>query len=183
MNAINFRLAVAAAAFTLAACSPRNPESVTPALAMAPADAPAGAYTLDKAHASLVLRVNHLGFSSYTARFGRFDAQLQFDPARLAASSVNVTIDPASLELDNPPAGFADELRNGEKWLNAGHFPEMKFRSTHAESTGARALRITGDLTLHGATHRSRSRPVSTAAMPAIPWIRTRAPVFRRTAC
>ena len=54
--------------------------------AQAPATVPAGAYTLDKAHSSLIFRVNHLGFSSYTRRFTRFDAKLQFDPANLARS-------------------------------------------------------------------------------------------------
>ena len=42
---------------------------------MAPTAAPpAGAYKLDKSHASLVLRANHMGFSTYTTRFSRFDA-------------------------------------------------------------------------------------------------------------
>ncbi len=46
--------------------------------------APAGQYRLDKSHASLLLRVNHLGFSTYTTRFSRFDAELTFDPEQLA---------------------------------------------------------------------------------------------------
>ena len=53
--------------------------------AQAPAPVPAGAYTLDKAHASLIFRVNHIGFSNYTRRFKRFDAKLQFDPANKTA--------------------------------------------------------------------------------------------------
>ena len=43
--------------------------------AMAPLAAPpAGTYKLDKSHASLILRASHLGFSTYTTRFSRFDA-------------------------------------------------------------------------------------------------------------
>src|SRR5690606_20201719 len=61
---------------------------------------PAGAYTLDKAHASLIFKVNHLGFSNYTARFKRFDAKLQFDPANLPASKLTATVDVKSLETD-----------------------------------------------------------------------------------
>ena len=30
---------------------------------------PAGAYTLDKSHTSLIFRVSHIGFSTYTGRF------------------------------------------------------------------------------------------------------------------
>ena len=43
--------------------------------------APAGRYTLDKAHASIVFRIDHLGFSHFTGRMGSFDATLWFDPA------------------------------------------------------------------------------------------------------
>jgi polyisoprenoid-binding protein YceI len=117
----------------------------------AEAPVPAGAYTLDKAHSSLILRVNHLGFSNFTARFTRFDAQLKFDPDKLAASRVQVSIDPRSIESDNAPAGFMDMLR-GKQWLNTAEFPQLTFRSTQTESTGLRSMRIEGELTLHGIT-------------------------------
>lgn len=112
-------------------------------------EAPAGAYVLDKAHASLIFRVSHIGFSNYTAQFSKFDAQLQFDPANPSASSVTATIDPRSLTLNAPPAGFLDELLN-PKWLDAAGHPQMTFRSTKVELTGANTARITGDFTLKG---------------------------------
>ena len=121
----------------------------------ATAQVPAGAYTLDKSHASLLFRVNHLGFSNFTGRFSRFDTQLKFDPADPAVSHVEVTIDPRSLEIDNAPPGFLDSLR-GPQWLDAEKFPEMKFRSTKVERTGPKTMRIDGQLTLHGVT-----RPVA----------------------
>jgi polyisoprenoid-binding protein YceI len=119
--------------------------------ATAPAVVPAGAYTLDKSHASLTFRVNHLGFSWYTAQFKSFDAQLQFDPKNLAASSVSATIDPRSLDLDSPPEGFVDQLL-GDKWLDAAKFPTMSFRSTKVEALSSNKARVTGDFTLHGVT-------------------------------
>jgi polyisoprenoid-binding protein YceI len=145
----------------LAACSPKQPQSSSdaPAPAAKPAesapakiDVPAGAYTLDKLHSTLTFHLNHLGFSNYMARFTGLDAQLQFDPANLASSTLSVTIDPRSLDLNNPPAGFADTLR-GPEWLDAAKFPQMTFRSTSLEVTGPNAMRINGDLTLHGVTH------------------------------
>jgi polyisoprenoid-binding protein YceI len=116
-----------------------------------PAPVPKGAYTLDKAHTSLIFRVSHLGFSTYTGRFTRFDAKLVFDPARIATSRVYVTIDPRSIEADNAPSGFLDTL-SGKDWLDAGRFPEMTFRSKSIEVTSANTFRIQGDLTLHGVT-------------------------------
>ena len=117
----------------------------------AAAPVPAGTYTVDKAHTSLVFRVDHMGFSHYTARFTKLDGQLQFAPAKPEASSVNVTIDPRSLELGDPPAGFSDSLL-GKQWLDAAAFPQITFRSTKVERTGHNAARITGELALHGVT-------------------------------
>ena len=142
----------------LTACSPPGPDAAekaattqdAPAKPIAP-DLPAGEYTLDKSHASLIFRVSHLGFSNFTGRFARYDARLQFDPANLSASSVEVRIDPSSIESDNPPADFLTMLA-GAEWLNATQFPEMTFRSTQVEPTSADTMRITGDLSLHGVT-------------------------------
>jgi polyisoprenoid-binding protein YceI len=117
----------------------------------APAPVPKGSYTLDKLHTSLVFRVSHLGFSSYTGRFTRLDAKLDFDPARLGASHVSVTIDPHSIAADNVPSSFLDML-SGKDWLDADTFPQMTFRSRSVEITGASRFRVHGDLTLHGVT-------------------------------
>jgi polyisoprenoid-binding protein YceI len=151
----------------LAACSQPAPADKTagatpaePAAAPAPAkpaatQAPAGAYVLDGAHTSLVFRVSHLGLSHYTARFKDVKGELQFNPADPAASSVTATIDPRSLDLPSPPAGFLTELL-GPQWLDAAKFPKITFTSTQVEVTGPTTARITGDLSLHGVT-----RPVT----------------------
>lgn len=144
----------AGALIALAACSQPSPttnEAPTAAITPAATDLPAGAYVLDKSHASLVFRVSHLGFSNYTGRFTDFDAQLQLDPAHPTASALTVTIDPRSLAADNAPPGFLDELR-GPQWLDAAQYREMTFRSTSIELTGPSTARITGDFTMHGVT-------------------------------
>lgn len=156
------QIVIACTLLGLAACAPKHepeqtppaPVATTPEVPAAP-DAPkvpAGAYTLDKTHAMLNFRVNHLGFSNYTASFEKFDVQLQFDPSNISASTVNVNIDPASLRLVNPPPGFTEELL-GPQWLDARQYPVMTYRSTKVEATSTSNFRITGDLTLHGATH------------------------------
>lgn len=147
---------LAVAALTLAACSRQEapaPEVAPPPAAPPPvaADVPAGAYSLDKAHASLTFRVLHMGFSNYTAQFKSFDAQLQFDPKNMTASSVTVTIDPKSMDLNAPPAGFLEEL-TGEMFLDAKKYPEMTYKSTKVESIAANKVRITGDFSMHGVT-------------------------------
>jgi polyisoprenoid-binding protein YceI len=158
------RVVVLTALVALAACSPKQepasnlaetpPAAAPVAAAEAPVDVPAGAYTMDPMHTSVLFRVDHLGFSKYTARFKKATAQLQFDPANLAASSVTVTVDANSLETDFPDPAKVDfnaQVR-GEQFLNAGKFPEITFRSTNVEVTGPRTMRINGELSMNGVT-------------------------------
>jgi polyisoprenoid-binding protein YceI len=123
----------------------------TNAPAPEPQPVPAGDYKADKPHTSVLLRVNHLGFSNFTARFTGVDAALRFDPARLTTASVKVHIDPNSISSDNAPDGFLDIIR-GKQLLDTAQFPTLDFRSTSVEQLGANNLRVKGDLTLHGVT-------------------------------
>ena len=49
---------------------------------------------MDLAHSSLTWKVNHFGLSNYTARFTKFDATLEIDPASPQSAKVVVTVDP-----------------------------------------------------------------------------------------
>jgi len=128
-----------------------GPAVAAPAPAAPAQQPPAGSYFADPAHTSLTFRVNHLGFSHYTASFRKVDARLTFDPARPTAMKVDATIAVPSLQLNAPPAGFHNELM-GKSWFDAARFPTMTFRSTKVEPTGPRTANVTGDLTLHGVT-------------------------------
>jgi polyisoprenoid-binding protein YceI len=124
------------------------------ALAQAPRlDIPAGRYELDQNHASLVFRVMHNGLSNYTARFTRFDATIELDPARLERSKVSATVDPTSVETDYPgKADFDSELANDPDFLDAKNHPKMQFASRSVRVREDGMLEVTGDLTMHGAT-------------------------------
>ncbi len=161
-------LAIAAAALT--ACSQPSPDSGEKSAAaptMRPTArilAPAGDYKLDADHSTLVFRVGHLGVSSYLARFTGFDAALKLDPANPLASSFVATIDPKSVRTDyrgnysatHPGSAYRtwdEDLAQSPSFLNAGEFPEIRYRSSRIESTGPDTARIFGDLTLLGQTH------------------------------
>lgn len=112
-----------------------------------------GVYQLDKTHASLIFKVNHLGLSQYTARFTRFDSTLELDVKNPQKSRVTAEIDPASLETDYPNKDLDfNAMLQGDKWLDAVKFPKITFRSTKVEITGENTARITGKLGLHGIT-------------------------------
>lgn len=115
---------------------------------------PAGTYSLDRSHASLIFRVDHLGFSNYTARFVEFDAELEFDPADPAAAELVATVDATSLETDFPFPEMVDfnAQLQGEEWLHTAAHPRLTFRSTSVTLTGANTARIDGELTLRGVT-------------------------------
>ena len=103
--------------------------------AMAPTAAPpAGAYKLDKSHASLILRASHMGFSTYTTRFSRFDADLTLDPRNLSASKVVTTIDASSFEMDAAPQMCLDIMK-GPQMLDTAKFPQIVFKSEKIRMT------------------------------------------------
>ncbi|MEQ1780083.1 MAG: YceI family protein [Hyphomonadaceae bacterium] len=121
--------------------------------------APAGAYAVDKTHATIQWQGLHNGLSWYTARFTAFDIQLNFDPADVTKSKVTASIDPKSIETDflkTRPAGnttdFNNELAAGDRWFNAGKFPTITFASTAVTKTGANTGKMTGNLTFLGVT-------------------------------
>jgi polyisoprenoid-binding protein YceI len=160
--------AAAAALLLLCACSQRAGGEKPPQAAALPAAAalpgepvvpgppgktaaPAGTYSLDPSHTTVVFRLSHLGFSRFTGGFSKLTGELSFDPARPEAMRVDVTIDPTSLTLPSPPAGFRESLL-GKDWLAAASHPQIAFRSTKVEPSGPTTARVTGDFTLHGVT-------------------------------
>ena len=108
-----------------------------------------GNYTLDPDHASLLFKINHLEFSNFIGRFNDFDASLNFDPENIGNSSLEVIVDTASIDINNPE--FAEELR-GASWFNTEAFPQAVFRTTSLIEENDNNFTFEGDLTLLGTT-------------------------------
>jgi polyisoprenoid-binding protein YceI len=108
---------------------------------------PGGAYRIDPEHASLLFKVDHFGFSQLVGRFDRFDASLDFDPAKPEAAHLTAVVEVASIDLNLPK--FEQGLR-GPDWFDVQRYPEARFESRAIEITGKRTGRVSGDLTLHG---------------------------------
>ena len=113
-------------------------------------DMPPGTYQLDPSHASVTFKINHLGFSRYTARFDKMEATLNFNSGAPELSSLNVTVLPNSIDANN--AKLEEELR-GDKFFDVIKYPRATFQSTKIERTGPTTGKITGDFTLMGKTH------------------------------
>ena len=93
----------------------------------------------------------------------RWSGTLSIDTGNPGATSVDVTVDPRSLEIVQASGGvkpLSDKDRteiasNTDKTLNTGKHPEIRFRSTNVSGNAPR-LTLNGDLTIAGNT-----RPVS----------------------
>ena len=110
----------------------------------------AGQYVLDPNHATLIWKLNHLGFSTFLGSFNDFEASLDFDPENIENASLEVVIDTASLDVDLPE--FEEELR-GDNWFDVAAFPQAIFRTTrYLEAIDDDSFIFEGDLTLLGTT-------------------------------
>lgn len=118
-------------------------------LAVGVAQAAPTRYDLDPKHTQVRFGWTHLGFSHQVGRFDTFDAQFQFDPADPTKSTLSVTIPIAG--IDTGVAALDEHLRSPD-FFDASKFPTATFKSTKVEAAGPKALKVSGDLTLHGVT-------------------------------
>lgn len=106
-------------------------------------------YKLDTVHTQIVFSISHHGFSNSKGAFTDFDGQFLFDEEDFGKSSVDVTIQTASLDMND--ATWNEHL-SGAKWFDVDQFPTIPFKSTSVEKTGDKTMNIVGDLTLKGVT-------------------------------
>ena len=118
-------------------------------LGLSPVQAAPLHFTLESPHTQIIFNVSHLGFSHSYGKFTGYSGNITFDPDAPASSSVDVTIDAKSLELNDQK--WNDHVRNAD-FLDVEKYPTITFKSTKIEVTGEKTANITGDLTLHGVT-------------------------------
>ncbi len=113
-----------------------------------PARVPAGAYALDPRHASLVIRIPHMGgFSRYTMRFNNLAGSFDYDPARWRETRVTIQVDPKSIDTEDNVFN-----RTVASYFEPDKYPVILFTSTALSADAEGRGRLTGDLTLHGVT-------------------------------
>jgi polyisoprenoid-binding protein YceI len=106
-------------------------------------------WSIDPGHSAVHFGVRHMMFTKVRGRFTRWSGELRLHPEHLASSSVEVTIEAAS--IDTADAQRDGHLRSPD-FLDADRFPTITFRSTKVEDLGEGKLRVSGDLTIHGVT-------------------------------
>ena len=120
-----------------------------------PAAAPAGTYKSDPTHTSLTAKIGHGGgLSNYTFRFNKTDITYTYDPAKPDATQISASIDVKSIDTGFDKVSTAKDFNAelyGDRFLNAGKWSTITFKSTSIKRTGAVGT-VTGDFTLMGVT-------------------------------
>jgi len=109
-----------------------------------------GTYDIDPAHTRLGFAARHAMVATVRGNFGVFSGVIHIDHADPTRSSAEVHIDAASLTTGN-------EQRDGHlrspDFLDVEKYPELVFRSTHAEVVSADEFKLHGELTVRGESH------------------------------
>ena len=87
----------------------------------------ASTWNIDPSHSAISFSVRHMVVSKARGRFTKWSGQIRFDPDDAAASSVEVTIDPAS--IDTADAQRDAHLRSAD-FFDVEKFPTASFRSS-----------------------------------------------------
>src|SRR5690606_26197124 len=104
-------------------------------VAGAQANEHSGTYAFDQkgAHQFVTFKISHLGYSWLYGRFNDFDGQFVFDAENPEKSSVNVTIDTASVDTNHAER---DKHLRSDDFLNVGEHPDATFKSTRVVVDG-----------------------------------------------
>jgi polyisoprenoid-binding protein YceI len=106
-------------------------------------------YDIDTTHSTVGFKVKHMMVSNVRGQFGDFAGSFTWDAANPQASTVNATIQVASIDTDNEKRD--EHLRNAD-FFDAPTHPTMTFVSTRLEPKGDDLYVMHGDLTLRGVT-------------------------------
>ena len=114
-------------------------------------------WQFDPYHTQVEFTAKHLGMMKVRGNFLEVSATGYIDPDHPEASSVDVTIQTASIRTHNPQRD--NDLRTSN-FLEVDKYPTMTFKSTKIEAAGQDRYTMTGDLTIKGNT-----RPVTLSVL------------------
>ena len=108
------------------------------------------AWQIDLSHSRIQFSARHLMLSNVIGEFQKFTGTVNLDADNPASTTVDITIDAASLET-------RDEQRNkdlrSDKFLDVALYPNLHFKSTKVTLTSNNTAQLMGDLTMRGVTH------------------------------
>jgi polyisoprenoid-binding protein YceI len=126
----------------------RSKDEVVTEAASVAVDDISGDYAIDPSHTRIGFSARHAMVTKVRGHFDQFEGNAHVDTTTPANSSVNVTIEAASVTTGN-------EQRDGHlktpDFFDIANYPQITFVSTSVERDGS-DWDITGDLTINGVT-------------------------------
>jgi polyisoprenoid-binding protein YceI len=107
-------------------------------------------YKIDPVHSEISFKVRHL-LAKVSGRFTRFSGEIKVDPKDIGKSSVEVSIEAASVNTD---VEARDNHLRTDAFFDVAKYPAITFKSTSVKEISKGKLEVTGDFTLHGVTKR-----------------------------
>ncbi len=135
-------------------------------------------WNIDGAHSGINFSIRHMVVSKVRGRFGKFSGEVALADGDLARSSVDVTIDAAS--IDTGTAQRDTHLRSAD-FLDVERFPELRYRSKRIERVSDDRYLVVGDLTIRDVT-REVALDVEYGGQARDPWGNVRAGFIARAA-
>jgi polyisoprenoid-binding protein YceI len=107
-------------------------------------------WKFDPMHTQVEFSAKHLGMMTIRGHFAEVTATGQLNPEQPERSTVDVTINTASIRTHN--AQRDNDLRSSN-FLEVEKYPTMTFKSTKIVQKSPDRGTLTGDLTIKGVTH------------------------------
>jgi polyisoprenoid-binding protein YceI len=128
-------------------------------------------WKIDPAHSEINFTVRHLMISNVRGRFEKFSGDINFDIDNPAASTLDVSIDAASINTKEPQRD--GHLRSPD-FFDAEKFPSLTYKGTRFEVLDPSHGKIYGDLAIRGVAHQV-VLDVEYSGMAKSPWGNTSA--------
>ena len=105
-------------------------------------------WKIDPMHSEADFSIKHMSISTVHGSFRGISGTITYDPANVAKSGVEATIDVTSVDTGVAPR---DKHLKSPDFFDTDKFPTMTFKSTSVKKMGDH-YDVAGDLTLHGVT-------------------------------
>ncbi|MBF0148078.1 MAG: YceI family protein [Magnetococcales bacterium] len=122
-------------------------------------------YDIDPDHSFIEFKISHLGISVLKGRFNTVKGSFEYDAQKADAASIQVEVDTNSLDSNHAKR---DKHLRGSDFLDVEKFPTASFKSVSYKEAGGKGV-VSGDLTLHGVTHKVEI-PVTFVGAGPDPW-------------
>ena len=103
-------------------------------------------FVIDKGHSEVGFQIRHM-MSKVRGRFTDFEGRIVADRAKRENSSVELTIQAASIDTANPDR---DKDLRGADFFDVEKYPTITFKSTRITPKGKDMYDVTGTLTIRG---------------------------------